>query len=222
VGHLAWALESFQVFQYMSDIIQKMKVKAPPLLPILRSATQARLLTALLLDPNREYSLNELAEIGQTSAPTVGREVDRAEEAGIVRTRNVGRTRLVRAHTDSIAYEPLRDLLLAAFGPLAVVGDEFADLDGVQRLFIFGSWAERFEGASGHQPNDVDVLIIGVPDRTAVYEAAERAEAALRRPVQVTIRRAEQWAQPDGDPFLVEIQRRPLVEIDRDVQAAAP
>jgi len=41
-------------------------------------------------------------------------EVDRAEEAGIVRSRNVGRTRLITANTRSFAYEPLGELLLRA------------------------------------------------------------------------------------------------------------
>jgi predicted nucleotidyltransferase len=193
-----------------------MKVKAPPLLPILRSDVQARLLTTLLLDPERELSVTDLAEISETSLPTAVREVDRAEQAGIVRSRNVGRTRLVAANTRSYAYEPLRELLLRAFGPLAVVTTEFADLHGVDQLFIFGSWAARYTGDSGHEPRDVDVLIVGAPDRGAAYDAAERAERQLRRPVQVTIRTAEQWEHPGSDPFLLEVQRRPLVEIDRD------
>src|SRR5918996_3856902 len=135
-----------------------MKVRAPALLPILRSDAQARLLTALLLDPQRELSISDLADISQTSVPTAVREVDRAEQAGIVRTRNIGRTRLVSANTASFAYEPLRELLLRAFGPLAVVTDEFADLRGVQRLFIFGSWAARYAGGSGGGAPDAAVL----------------------------------------------------------------
>ena len=107
--------------------------------------------------------------------------------------RNVGRTRLITANTRSFAYEPLRELLLRAFGPLAAVTDEFAGLDGVDKLFIFGSWAARYAGHSGHEPRDVDVLIVETPDRASAYGAAERAERHLHRPVQVTIRTAEQW-----------------------------
>lgn len=199
-----------------------MKVKPPPLLPILRSDVQARLLTALLIDAERELSVSELAAISGTSVPTAVREVDRAERAGIVRSRNIGRTRLVRANTASFAYGPLRDLLLRAFGPLAVVTAEFADLPGVERLFIFGSWAARYTGDSGHEPRDVDVLIVGTPDRGLAYDAAERAERDLHRPVQVTIRTPEQWGRPESDPFLREVQRRPLIEIDRDAEDRRP
>jgi DNA-binding transcriptional ArsR family regulator len=206
----------------VNDIVRFMKVKAPPLLPILRSEGQARLLTTLLMDPARELSVTELAEIAETSMSTAVREVDRAERAGIVTSRYVGRTRLVTADTTSFAYDPLRDLLLRAFGPLAVVTEEFSTVDGVQRLLIFGSWAARYAGDPGHQPRDVDVLIVGAPDRGLAYEAAERAERQLHRPVQVTIRTIEQWEDPQSDPFLLEVQRRPLVEIDRDVGGSSP
>lgn len=178
------------------------------------------MLTALLLDPEREFSVSDLADISETSVPTAVREVDRAEEAGIVHSRNVGRTRLVTANTHSFAYEPLRELLLRAFGPLAVVTHEFAGLDGVDKLFIFGSWAARYAGDSGREPRDVDVLIVGAPDRGSAYDAAERAERRLHRPVQVTIRTVEQWEEPGSDPFLLEVQRRPIVEIDRDAVSA--
>lgn len=120
------------------------------------------------------------------------------------------------ANTTSFAYDPLRELLLRAFGPLRVVTDGFADLSGVERLFIFGSWAARYAGDSGHEPRDVDVLIVGTPDRGLAYDAVGRAERQLHRPVQVTIRTLEQWDNPGSDPFLLEVQRRPLVEIDRD------
>lgn len=72
------------------------------------------------------------------------------------------------ANAESVAYEPLRELLLRTFGPLAVVSDAFADVDGVPDLFIFGSWAVRFHGEGGGEPRDVDVLIVGDPDRGSV------------------------------------------------------
>ncbi|MCU0271098.1 MAG: hypothetical protein MUF83_20990, partial [Acidimicrobiales bacterium] len=74
-----------------------MKVSAPSLAPMLRSDTQGRLLARILADPAREHNLTELVEWTGSSMPTVSREVDRAERAGIVRSRKTGPTRLVRA-----------------------------------------------------------------------------------------------------------------------------
>src|ERR1700693_2926400 len=123
----------------LTDIIQDMKATSPPLLPILRSATQARLLTALFMEPEVESSVTDLASRAGTSVPTATREVARAEKAGIVTSRHVGRSRLVRVNVNSYVYEPLSQLLLRSFGPIALVSEEFTKIGGVERLFIFGS-----------------------------------------------------------------------------------
>ena len=79
----------------MSDIVHFMKsTVAPLLLPILRSRGQAEMLCAILANPDREWTLAELANVSQQSLPTVQREVERAEMAELVKSRRVGRSRL--------------------------------------------------------------------------------------------------------------------------------
>lgn len=166
------------------------------------------------MHPERECTISELASLAGTSLPTTTREVARAEQAGIVATRQIGRSKLVRADTSSFVHEPLRDLLLRSFGPVAVVAEEFADVAGMDHLFLFGSWAARYEGEPGRAPRDIDILVVGTPDRDAVYEAAERVERRCRLPAQATIRTLRQWERPASDPFLRQIRGRPLVEIE--------
>ncbi len=190
-----------------------MKVSGPPLLPILRSENQARLLTAILLSPEREFTLSELAKEIGVSLPTVTREIQRAEDAGLVFTRRVGRAKVVRADTDSVLSEPLTRLLLLSFGPVVVVGEELADIDGIEAAYIFGSWAARYVGKAGPSPQDLDMLIIGTPDRDVVYAAADRIERRVGRPVQVTFRSLIRWNEPGEDPFLTEVRNRPLVPV---------
>ena len=190
-----------------------MKVSGPPLLPILRSENQARLLTAILLSPEREFTLSELAKEVGVSLPTVTREIQRAEEAGLVFTRRVGRAKVVRADTDSVLSEPLTRLLLLSFGPVVVVAEELADIGGIEAAYIFGSWAARYVGQAGPSPQDLDVLIIGTPDRDVVYAAADRIERRVGRPVQVTFRSLIRWNEPEEDSFLPEVRKRPLVPV---------
>lgn len=190
-----------------------MKVMAPPLLPILRSAAQARLLTALLLSPEREFTLSALADEARVSLSTATREVQRAEAAGVVETREVGRSRLARARREGVVVEALSRLLLVAFGPVSVAREEMAAVPGLESAWVFGSWAARHEGLAGPPPNDLDVLVVGEPERDAVYAAAERIERRILRPVHVTFRTPAEWERPAGDPFLVEVRRRPLVQV---------
>lgn len=189
-----------------------MKVAAPSLAPILRSATQGRILARVLSDPEAEHSMSDLAKWADTSFPTVQREITRAERAGIVTTRKVGPTRLVKANPDHPLHGALSQLVLATFGPPAVIAREFAELKGVDAVVLFGSWAARYLGVPGREPQDIDVLILGNPERDLIDDAAERAEQLIGFPVQPTIRSLEQWQQ-GTDSFIGEVKRRPLVPL---------
>lgn len=174
---------------------------APSLLPILRSDQQAKILTLLLGDPELELSLSELSTRTGAPHPSVHREIERAESAGLVRSRRVGTTRLVRANTDSPYYPGLSNVLTKAFGVPRVLSAVLAPIPGITRAFIFGSWAARSHGVAGGRPvGDVDVLILGAPDRNALYRATHAAGERLGRSVQVTIRDAD-WLDAGSGSF---------------------
>jgi predicted nucleotidyltransferase len=187
-----------------------MRAEAPGLLPILRSRHQADLLTLLLLHPEQDYTIAELARRLSIPQSTVSVEVQRLTYAGILAARAAGRVRIVRANPDSPLVPPLTELLILTFGPKVVVADEFAELDGVTKVLIFGSWAARYRGERGRPPHDVDVLVVGSPDRLAMYAAAQRAEARLGRQVNPVACQPDQWDHPT-EPFILEIQARPFV-----------
>jgi predicted nucleotidyltransferase len=192
-----------------------MKVPAPSLAPILRSDTQGRILARLFADPSRSHSLTDLVDWAGSSMPTVQREVGRAEEAGIVTTEKLGPARLVRANPDHPLFSAVSQVVLATYGPPAVIAREFRDVDGAEAVLLFGSWAARYLGQPGRAPNDIDVLVIGTPDRDAVDDAAERAERTIGLPVQATVRSRSQWTA-ERDSFIQEVKGRPLVVVLAD------
>jgi len=189
-----------------------MKVAASSLAPVLRSDTQGRILARLFDDPDTEYTVTELAEGAGTSFPTAQREINRAVEAGIAIERRVGQARLVRANAAHPLFGAMRQLLVATYGPPAVIGREFAHIDGALAVVLFGSWAARYAGDPGRAPNDIDVLVLGDPDRDAVDDAAERAERQIGLPVQATVRSLGQWNR-GRESFITEVKRRPLVPV---------
>lgn len=189
-----------------------MRSDAPRLLPVLRSQHQADLLTLVLLTPDTDYTITDLAARLAIPQSTVSGEVQRLADAGILRVRPVGRSRLVRANTDSPLTAPLTQLLLHTYGPHVVISQEFADLANVDQVIIYGSWAARYHGEPGAVPHDIDVLVIGAPNRMAMYAAAQHAEERLARPVNPTPCPAKQWAHPT-EPLITEIQQRPIVTV---------
>jgi DNA-binding transcriptional ArsR family regulator len=186
---------------------------SPSLLPILRSQQQGEILALLLGDPDLELSLTELAERTGAPHPSVHREIERAEQAGLVTTRKVGNTRLARANTTSPYYSGLADVLTKAFGVPAVLADILRPVKGISGAHIYGSWAARHEGQPGQRPiGDIDVLILGEPDRDQLYDALSAAEKRLARPVQATIRDAG-WLDSGSGSFHDTLTSRPLLRI---------
>lgn len=183
----------------------------PPLLPLLRSRLQAEVLTLAMLNPGREWSLTDLASRVGASVSSVQREITRAEQAGVVSSRRLGNVRLVKA-ADSPLTPSLTELLLRSFGPRQVVAEELQGVEGIDRAFLFGSWAARYEGETGRPPADLDVLVIGAPDRDELDDAAQRAESRLAREVNVTIR-SPAWWREGNDGFHADVTRRPLVPV---------
>jgi hypothetical protein len=183
------------------------------LLPILRSRGQAEILCAVLANPNREWTLGELAKVSGQSLPTVQREVERAELAALVESRRLGRQRLVKAGPSQIAIM-LANLLLWSYGPKFVIAEEFAGIKGIDRLFIFGSWAARYHGVDGYPPQDLDVLVIGDANLSDVFRAAHAASNKLQLEVNPKLFSHTWWENKTGSGFRQEIDRRPIVEIE--------
>ena len=183
------------------------------LLPILRSRGQAEILCAVLANPNREWTLGELAKVSGQSLPTVQREVERAELAALVESRRMGRQRLVKAGPSQIAIM-LANLLMWSYGPKFVIAEEFAGIKGIDRLFIFGSWAARYHGVDGYPPQDLDVLVIGDANLSDVFRAAHAASNKLQLEVNPKLFSHTWWENKTGSGFRMEIERRPIVEIE--------
>lgn len=191
-----------------------MRSEAPALLPILRSQHLAEILTLLLLHPDSEYSISEVASTLGLPLTTVQREVTRLSSAQLIRERRVGRSRLVSADPASRYTRPLTELVTLAFGPRLVIGEEFRSLDAIA-VAIYGSWASRYEGVAGRAPHDVDVLVIGEVPRRYLYEAAERAEQRLGLPVNPVVYSLSRWFAA-SDPLIQQIRSAPVVWVVGD------
>lgn len=187
---------------------------AVTLLPLFRSQTQALVLTRLLLGPGEE-SLTDLAGAVGAYKNAVKHEVDRLETAGLVSSRHVGRSRLVSVSAEEPVRSILLDLVLHTYGPLHVIGEELSSVAGITAAFIYGSWAARYAREPGPAPGDIDVLVVGDPDRDDLFEAVGRATTRLGKEVSVHVVTAAAWVKPKG-AFLESVQARPRVEIRLD------
>jgi DNA-binding Lrp family transcriptional regulator len=179
-------------------------------------------LAVLLLNPDLELTQTDLAQRVGSSLTSVIDEVRRLERAGILTSRTLGRARLVRAGEGPLV-TALAEVIVRAFGPVQIIGEELAQaasrLEGViEQVWVFGSWAARYHGEPGHDPGDIDVLLVVTDaglDRDLIYAAADRAQRRLGRPVNPTMVTTTRWMRrgTGGDQFLDEISTRPMVPV---------
>lgn len=177
----------------MNGSIHNVTSAAPPLLPILRSQAQARLLTTLLLDPEQTWTVSSLSRRADVSQPTATREVQRLERAGLVVVSGNRSARSISVDAGSPYYPELASLVLKAFGPGRVIADALAGVDGVEEAWLFGSWARRYLGEPGGSPVDIDLLVVGEPDLDALATETTRAGTTLGRPVGATVLSRAEW-----------------------------
>ena len=169
------------------------------------------MLTELFLVTPHGASLAQLARRLGADPATVQREVTRLEAAGVLATERVGNARVARADTSSPIYNELHALLAKAFGPAPILEAALADVRGVDRAYIFGSWARRYHGEPGPLPRDVDLLVVGDADPDAVYRVARDVENRLGVEVNPIVVAAAEWDHPLG--LLARIDRDHVVEL---------
>jgi hypothetical protein len=103
---------------------------AAPLLPIFRSRLQGELLALVLVDPARSWTIDELSQRTAQPYQTVATEVRRLHDSGLFTMTAVGRAKLLSANESKPYVRPLTQLVLMAFGPPLVIGEELAKVVG--------------------------------------------------------------------------------------------
>ena len=185
---------------------------APELSPLFRSDSQGEILALLLLNPERAFTVAELARATGTAYASAHREVERLLHTQVVTETRVGLHHQITANPDSPATAPLRELVLLSYGPAVVIPSLLRTIDGIEEAYLYGSWAARRAGEPGSPPGDIDVLVVGNPSRSHLYESATQAEHILGREVNIRAVSTDTW-QTSHDPFLTTIKSRPLTRL---------
>lgn len=199
------------VYNEMNVSFNAMRTPPPPLLPIFRSDTQARLLSQLFLG-NEKVSLRRLSEETGSDRSTVARECDRLENAGILRSYREGNVRLVEPNDESPYFEPLKQLVWTSFGAVSTISTHLERVQEIDEAYIYGSWAARYLGIEGPAPADIDVLVVGSPSRLKVLQATTAAAKTLSQEVNSTILDSESWNSANSG-FVATIKSSPLVPL---------
>lgn len=196
-----------------------MRKNPPSLLPLLRSEMQADLLGALLLQPTRAWSLDELTSLVGAPVSSVHRELLRAVDAGLVVRDDRQRPHRYKAAKDSPAYRPMRDLLELTVGVTKRLRDALCGIAGLRAAAIHGGWARgRVTPTS-----DIDVIVVIDGDEVAAQRAIRHVCRKAGRDADISLlsRDAVSEMVKLRTPFWEKVLAGPRIDLVGDLETVS-
>jgi predicted nucleotidyltransferase len=175
-----------------------------------RSGVRDRILLEFFSKPQTTGHVREIARRIGASPATVGAELAGLERLGLLRSASVGRSLVYSINETSASVAEVRALVQKTLGVEASIRDALTGLDGVDSAYIFGSYASGTERAQ----SDIDLLVIGRPDRLALSERLAVVERKLGRDVNVVSRTEDQLrTRREADAFWRRVLSEPMIHV---------
>jgi predicted nucleotidyltransferase len=172
------------------------------LMDILFGAYRQRVLGHLLLNPDQDFHVRELARLTDTSAGTLHKELSRLAAAGLLLRRKQGNQVRYQANRGCPVFAELAGLFRKTTGLADVIAQAVAPL-APELAVIFGSVARGEETAA----SDIDLLLIGNLGFADAVRALQPAQDTLQREINPVIYRADEFTRKlaDNDRFVSDI-----------------
>jgi predicted nucleotidyltransferase len=191
-----------------------MRTSTPAILPLFRSEMQLRLLALLLLQPERSWTLQELASDLGAPQSSVHRELARAEAAGLVARDAGGRPHRFTAAVADPIYRPLAEVLSRSVGVEAELRSALQRPD-VEVAVIYGSWAK----GTRRPDSDIDVLVVGDAPLRELRRAVRPVGKAVGRTIDLTVLNLGEFRRlrDEGAGYLLTVMEEPSTRLIGDL-----
>lgn len=172
---------------------------------------QQRVLAAILLNPDRAYSLSDLIRVSGGGHGGTQIFLKKLHKTGIVVDERLGNQRRFRANTRFPIFSELRGMCIKSFGVAERVEQMLRPYSAkISLAFIFGSVAKGTDNGG----SDIDLLVVGDADLVKLTNAAEALSRDLGREVQVNLYSEADWLRAlDKDSIVKSIAAGPKVMV---------
>lgn len=167
-----------------------------------------KVLGQLLLHPDADYHVRELARLTGTAAGTLHKELARLATAGLLLRKEQGNQVRYQANQQCPVFPELAGLLRKTTGAAEILSNALTPLKPAVAL-LFGSLASGGETAS----SDADVLVITDASFADVVRATYPAQAVLGREVNPAVYSVPEFKRriQEQDPFIAELLSKPKI-----------
>jgi len=181
-----------------------------PLMGLLFGGTRQRVLAVLLLEPDAGFHLRELARLTDTHAGTLGRELDKLTDTGLVLRSEQGNQVRYQANRACPLFDELAAIFRKTHGAAALLREALAPLAGrIGVALVFGSTARGTLSAG----SDIDVLVIGEVGFAELVQALYPVQQALQREVNPVLYSSGEFKArvQQGEAFVRDVLGKPMV-----------
>lgn len=184
------------------------------LVDVFMTPNQQRVLAAVLLNPNKSFSLTELIKASRGGHGGTQAFVSKLNEAGIISDERVGNQRRFRANTGFPIYPELRSMCVKSFGLAERLKEMLAPYKHrIDTAFVFGSVAKGTDRGS----SDIDVMIVGDLDLMQITNAAADLSKELGREIQINLYSRAEWRNAlNSDSIVRSIATGPKIMVIGD------
>ena len=188
---------------------------------LLFGSYRKKVLSQLLLHPDADYHVRELARLTGTAAGTLHKELARLAAAGLLLRQQQGNQVRYQANQQCPVFAELAGLLRKTTGAAEILTNALVPLKP-ELAFLFGSLASGSETAS----SDADLLVITDASFADVVRATYPAQAELGREVNPVVYSALEFKRriQAHDPFVADLLAKPtifLIGIQHDLSQLA-
>lgn len=175
---------------------------------LLFGSYRKKVLSWLLLHPDQDYHVRELARLTGTAAGTLHKELARLAAAGLLLRKQQGNQVRYQANRQCPVFPELAGLLRKTTGAAELLSQKLAHLNPEVAL-LFGSVAAGNETVH----SDLDVLVVTERGFADVVRALHPAQAELGREINPVVYSPQGVRQMlrDRDPFVLNVLAGPRI-----------
>ena len=177
-----------------------------------------KVLGLLLMRPEQQIHLRELARVIGAAPGTLKKELDALCGVGLLRAERVGNQVRFCANTAHPVFPELQALIRKTIGLADALRLSLAPLAGrIDAAFVFGSMASGTESAG----SDIDLMVVGDAGFAEIVDATYAAQATLGREINPKVMSASEWQakKAERNAFLQDVLNKPRIMLigDADV-----
>ncbi len=148
---------------------------------LISSKTRVKLLMKFFINANTTAYLRSLqSEFGESSN-AIRVELNRLEEAGMLRSSTSGNKKIFQANKQHPLFNEIHNILLKQIGLDRIVEQVIERLGEVQEVYLTGDFAR------GLDSQIIDLVFVGEVDRAYLLQLIEKAEHMVHRKIRYLI-----------------------------------